>query len=40
MIQSRANEVSIVWFVVIGLVFGAAGLSALTFRRRRDASGG
>ena len=39
MIQSRANEVSIVWVVVIGLVFGAV-VSALTFRRRRDASGG
>jgi len=40
MIRSRANEVSIVWFVVIGEVFGAVGLSALKFRRRRDASGG
>jgi hypothetical protein len=37
MIQSRSSEVSIVWLVVIGLTFGAVGLSALKFRKRRDA---
>jgi hypothetical protein len=40
MMQSRANEVSIVWFMVIGLAFGAVGLSALKFRRGRDAISG